>query len=67
MLKASLIKRKRNKEWAIKAVRESVSLSETEALKNKVIDLDCTRPENPHALPLTAGRSKLLQAGASLK
>ena len=33
------IKRNRNKEWAIKAVRESVSLSEQEALKNKVIDL----------------------------
>ncbi len=33
------IKRNRNKEWAIKAVRESVSLSEREALKSKVIDL----------------------------
>lgn len=33
------IKRNRNKEWAIKAVRESVSLSEKEALKSKVIDL----------------------------
>jgi membrane-bound serine protease (ClpP class) len=33
------VKRNRNKEWAIKAVRESVSLSEKEALKNKVIDL----------------------------
>jgi membrane-bound serine protease (ClpP class) len=32
------IKRNRNKEWAIKAVRESVSLSEKEALKNRVID-----------------------------
>jgi len=33
------LKRNRNKEWAIKAVRESVSLSEKEALKNRVIDL----------------------------
>ncbi len=33
------LKRNRNKEWAIKAVRESVSLSEKEALKSKVIDL----------------------------
>jgi membrane-bound serine protease (ClpP class) len=33
------LKRNRNKDWAIKAVRESVSLSEKEALKQKVIDL----------------------------
>ncbi|MCX5895153.1 MAG: nodulation protein NfeD [Proteobacteria bacterium] len=33
------LKRNRNKEWAIKAVRESVSLSEKEALKNRVIDV----------------------------
>jgi len=32
-------KRNRNKEWAIKAVRESVSITEKEALKIKVIDL----------------------------
>ena len=32
-------KRNRNKEWAIKAVRESVSITETEALRVKVIDL----------------------------
>lgn len=32
------VKRKRNKDWAVKAVRESVSISETEALKLKVID-----------------------------
>jgi membrane-bound serine protease (ClpP class) len=32
-------KRNRNKEWAIKAVRESVSITENEALKVKVIDL----------------------------
>ncbi|MCP4717457.1 MAG: nodulation protein NfeD, partial [Deltaproteobacteria bacterium] len=29
----------RNKEWAVQAVRESVSISETEALREKVIDL----------------------------
>ena len=33
------VKRKRNKDWAIKAVRESVSIREEEALKEKVIDL----------------------------
>lgn len=32
-------KRNRNKEWAVKAVRESVSIPENEALKIKVIDL----------------------------
>lgn len=32
-------KRKRNKEWAVKAVRESVSITEKEALKINVIDL----------------------------
>lgn len=33
------VKRNRNKEWAIQAVRESVSISEEEALKIQVIDL----------------------------
>ena len=33
------IKKNRNKEWAIKAVRESVSITENEALKINVIDL----------------------------
>lgn len=32
-------KRKRNKEWAVKAVRESVSITEKEALNINVIDL----------------------------
>jgi membrane-bound serine protease (ClpP class) len=32
-------KRKRNKQWAVKAVRESLSASETDALKEQVIDL----------------------------
>ncbi len=32
-------KRKRNKSWAVKAVRESVSASETEAFKEHIIDL----------------------------
>lgn len=32
------VKRKRNKDWAVKAVRESVSISEEDALKLKVID-----------------------------
>ena len=36
------IKRNRNKEWAIKAVRESVSITEKEALEINVIDLIAT-------------------------
>jgi membrane-bound serine protease (ClpP class) len=35
-------KKKRNAEWAVKAVRESVSITETEALELKVIDLVST-------------------------
>ena len=33
------VKRGRNKDWAIKAVRESVSIGENEALKLKVVDI----------------------------
>jgi membrane-bound serine protease (ClpP class) len=36
------IKRNRNKEWAVKAVRESVSITEKDALKINVIDLIAT-------------------------
>jgi len=32
-------KRNRNKEWAVKAVRESVSISESEALRINVINI----------------------------
>ncbi|MCX8044494.1 MAG: nodulation protein NfeD [Desulfobacterota bacterium] len=48
------IKRGRNKEWAIKAVRESVSISETEALKLKVIDI--ISPDLPSLLNAIDGR-----------
>jgi len=37
--KSIATKRNRNKEWAVQAVRESVSITETEALKKNVIDL----------------------------
>jgi membrane-bound serine protease (ClpP class) len=36
------IKRKRNKEWAVKAVRESVSITEQQALELNVIDIIAT-------------------------
>ncbi|MEF9426355.1 MAG: nodulation protein NfeD, partial [Candidatus Mariimomonas ferrooxydans] len=38
-IKSLAEKRGRNSEWAEKAVRESVSITETEALKLNVIDL----------------------------
>lgn len=48
-------KRGRNISWAESAVRESVSLSETEALKKKVIDL--IAPSTPALLEMIDGRS----------
>jgi membrane-bound serine protease (ClpP class) len=48
-------KRGRNVEWAESAVRESFSLSETEALKKKVIDL--IAPSVPALLDTIDGRS----------
>lgn len=48
-------KRGRNIGWAESAVRESVSLSETEALKKKVIDL--IAPSTPALLEALDGRS----------
>jgi len=48
-------KRGRNAAWAELAVRESVSLSETEALKKKVIDL--IAPSTPALLEALDGRS----------
>ncbi len=48
------IKRKRNKDWAVKAVRESVSISETEALKLRVIDI--IAPDIPTLLKNIDGR-----------
>jgi membrane-bound serine protease (ClpP class) len=41
-LKSLAEKRGRNAEWAVKAVRESVSITETEALKMKVVDIVAT-------------------------
>jgi len=48
------IKRGRNKDWAIKAVRESVSISESEALKLKVID--CVATDIQSLLSIIDGR-----------
>jgi len=57
-------KRGRNIEWAESAVRESVSLSETEALKKKVIDL--IAPSTPALLDALDGRS-VNMGGESVK
>lgn len=48
-------KRERNIAWAESAVRESVSLSETEALKRKVIDM--IAPSTPALLEAIDGRN----------
>lgn len=53
-------KRGRNIAWAESAVRESFSLSETEALKKKVIDL--IAPSTPALLEALDGRSVQLNA-----
>jgi membrane-bound serine protease (ClpP class) len=55
------LKRNRNREWAIKAVRESVSLSEKEALKNKVIDL--IAPDLKSLIAAIDGRTVETNAG----
>lgn len=58
-------KRNRNKEWAIKAVRESVSITEKEALKINVIDLiasdlnDLLAQIDGRAIKTAAGVKKL--------
>jgi membrane-bound serine protease (ClpP class) len=57
-------KRNRNKEWAVKAVRESVSITENEALKIKVIDLIASDLED--LLRQLDGRKITTAAGVSI-
>jgi membrane-bound serine protease (ClpP class) len=54
-------KRNRNKAWAVKAVRESISSSETEALKEHVIDL--VAPDMRALLAAVDGREVETPAG----
>ena len=67
------VKRNRNKEWAIKAVRESVSLSEKEALKNKVIDLiapdlkTLLREIDGRTVETAEGKTKLALSDAEIR
>jgi membrane-bound serine protease (ClpP class) len=65
--------RGRNVEWAEKAVRESISASETEALQHKVIDLiavdlnDLLKQLNGRKVTTSAGEHILRTEGAALQ
>ena len=65
-------KRKRNTEWAIKAVRESISVSETEALSRGVIDLIATDMNallaaiDGREIETAAGKNKIATKGAQV-
>lgn len=64
--------RGRNVEWAERAVRESVSVSEREALENKVIDIvavdfdDLLRQADGRTVKVKGGEVKLDLAGATI-
>jgi len=64
--------RGRNAEWAEKAVREAVSLSSREALKNKVIDLiaddvtDLLQQVNGREVKLATGAVRVATSGAQV-
>jgi membrane-bound serine protease (ClpP class) len=65
--------RKRNKDWAIRAVRESISSSETEALSRGVIDLIAADMPallaaiDSREIDTAAGRIKLATKGAPVE
>jgi membrane-bound serine protease (ClpP class) len=65
-------KRGRNKQWAINAVRESVSISETEALSENVIDLiaedlnDLIRKIDGREIEMPSGPVTLESEGATV-
>ena len=61
MIRGIAEKRGRNAKWAEEAVRKSVSITETEALKNKVIDL--IAPDIPSLLKAIDGRTVDLVIG----
>ena len=72
-IKSIAEQRGRNVEWAEKAVRESVSASETEALQHKLIDLiavdlnDLLRQLNGRKVMMAAGERLLQSDGAALQ
>ncbi len=73
MMRGIAEKRGRNAKWAEDAVRNSVSITETEALKNKVIDL--VAPDIPalvkamdgRTVELVIGKKTLRTAGAEVE
>lgn len=66
------VKRGRNKDWAIKAVRESVSIGENEALKLKVIDLvtpdihSLLNAIDGREIEVASGKKRIETKGASI-
>jgi membrane-bound serine protease (ClpP class) len=72
-IKSIAEQRGRNVEWAEKAVRESVSASETEALQHKLIELiavdlsDLLRQLNGRQVVMPAGERLLRTEGAALQ
>lgn len=72
-IRAIAEKRKRNLEWAEEAVRKSVSITETEALSNKVIDLiarnekDLIQQINGRVVEMTAGDATLQTLNAKVE
>ena len=72
-IKSIAEQRGRNVEWAEKAVRESVSASETEALQHKLIDLialdlnDLLKQINGRKVVTPAGEHILKTEGAALQ
>ncbi|MGH8068710.1 MAG: NfeD family protein [Candidatus Entotheonellia bacterium] len=72
-IKSIAEQRGRNVEWAEKAVRESISASETEALQHKLIDViavdlnDLLRQLNGRKITMPAGERTLRTEGAALQ
>ena len=72
-IKSIAEQRGRNVEWAEKAVRESISASETEALQHKVIDLiavdrnDLLKQLNGRKVTTSSGEHILRTEGAALR
>ena len=72
-IKSIAEQRGRNVEWAEKAVRESISASETEALQHKLIDLialdlnDLLRQLNGRKVMMAAGERIIQSEGAALQ
>ncbi len=72
-IRAIAEKRKRNLEWAEEAVRKSVSITETEALSNKVIDLVARNEKelieqiNGRQVEMTAGNATLQTLNAKVE